>query len=452
MTGGPSILRMSAPLMVSFVMRAAFSMVDTVYAATIGDDAVAAIGLTVPFEFFMIAIWVGLSNGLTSSLSHAMGARQAEKIEQYRAACWRLVWLVSPVFLVLAAGIWVVAPRLELEADVARSFQIYGSVLVGGSAFTAFWSVIPDSLVKAHHDTQSTMWAGIWSNVINVTLNTLFVFVFHWGVFGIALSTVLGRIGGLWYALAKARGHERRRVAEWTDARHDTDPRPYRAILALAVPASLTFSLMAAETALINGLLARLQNPTEAIAAYSIYYRVVLFAFNPVIATAVAMLPYAARRFGNGDLAGIRRGLREAGIAMASYALLLVGPVVLFGAPQFARWLTESPVTEHYTVFALRLVPLACLSGVPFLLCRPVFEGMQRGNPGLVMAVLRYVVLTVPLALLGVIAARGLGQPELYGLLVGTLAAGAISSAVFWAWLDRALTVEAAAPGPAAVS
>ncbi|NIL99693.1 MAG: hypothetical protein GTN89_01755, partial [Acidobacteria bacterium] len=82
-------------------------------------------------------------------------------------------------------------------------------VLIGGSAFTTFWSIIPDSLVKAHQDTRSTMWAGIWTNVINVGLNTLFLFVFGWGIFGIALSTVLGRIGGLVYSLARARVHER---------------------------------------------------------------------------------------------------------------------------------------------------------------------------------------------------------------------------------------------------
>ena len=57
---------------------------------------------------------------------------------------------------------------------------------------------------------------------------------------------------------------------------------------ALAVPASITFMLMAAETAVINALLARGQDATSAIAAYSIYYRVVLFALQPVIAIAAA--------------------------------------------------------------------------------------------------------------------------------------------------------------------
>ena len=77
----PSVLRMSAPLVVSFVMRAAFTFVDTIYAATIGDAAVGAIGLSLPFEFLMIALWVGLSTGLTSCLSRSIGAREGRKIE-----------------------------------------------------------------------------------------------------------------------------------------------------------------------------------------------------------------------------------------------------------------------------------------------------------------------------------------------------------------------------------
>ena len=208
----PSVLRMSAPLMVSFVMRSAFTFVDTIYAAIEGDAAVAAIGLTFPFEFVMIAFWVGLSTGLTSSLSRAMGAHQGRRIEQYLQATWRLAAIVSPLFLLLGAAIWFVAPQGGLEDEVYRSFRIYGAVLIGGSAFTTFWSVIPDSVVKAHQDTRSTMWAGIWSNVTNLALNTLFLFGFGWGIFGIALSTVLGRIAGLVYALRAAAKHEARRL------------------------------------------------------------------------------------------------------------------------------------------------------------------------------------------------------------------------------------------------
>jgi Na+-driven multidrug efflux pump len=437
---------MTGPLVISFWMRAAFTLVDTVYAATIGDAAVAAIGLTVPFEFLMIAVWIGLSTGLTSCLSRALGAHRGAQIRQYLIATRKLVSVVSPVFVLLGGAIALLAPRFHLASDVARDFQIYGVTLIAGGALTSFWSILPDSLVKAHQDTRSTMWAGILSNVVNVTLNTLFLFVFHWGLFGIAFSTVLGRIAGLAYATARARRHERRRKASGRDVVSGEDPAPYRSILRLAVPSSLTFALMAGETALINALLATGKHATEAIAAYSIFQRIVIFALNPIIAASVALLPYSALRFGERNVAGIRRGLRQVGVATVAYAVLLVAPTIYPTAPWIARRLAESPVTVEYTTFVLRLVPFSCLLGAPFLLLRPVFEGMQRGAPGLVMAGLRYVVLTPLAAWLGIIAAESQGSPGLYGLAIGLLTAAAATSLIFSIWLHRALDREARNP------
>ena len=435
----PTLLRMAAPLVVSFWMRAAVTFVDTIYAALLGDAAVAAIGLAIPFEFLMIALWVGLSTGLTSGLSRAMGAGNGGRVEQYVAATWRLVGVLGPLFTLVGVAIWFAAPRMGLAPDVEQAFRVYGTVLIAGSAFTSFWSVIPDSLVKAHQDTRTTMWAGIYTNILNLGLNTLFLFVFHWGILGIALSTALSRIGGLLYALARARVHEARRRSEQIEA-GPTDPAPYRTILALAIPSSLTFVLMALETGLVNALLARLDQATAAIAAYSIYYRVVLFAMQPVIAIAVAMLPYAAKRIGGGDIDGVRSGFRQAASACLVYALLLVGPLMWWLAAPIARALTETETTMEYARFALYTVPFACFAGALFLLCRPVFEAMNRGRPGLIMAIFRYLVLTGPSALGGIWLANRMGQPALHGLVLGLLVAGSISSAVFLFWMLRELS------------
>lgn len=449
-----SILRMAAPLVVSFWMRSLFTFVDTIYAATLGDASVAAIGLSIPFEFLMIAVWVGLSTGLTSNLSRAMGAGEGHKIDQHLRVAWRLVLGISPVFLVLGAACWIVAGRIAPGPEVAREFGIYTSVLIGGSALTTFWSVIPDSVVKAHGDTRSTMWAGIWSNVINVVLNTIFTFVFHWGIFGIALSTVLGRFGGLVYALRKAARHEASRKAKGDDVRPGLDPSPYRSNLTLALPAALAYGLMAAEGGILNGLLVTVDNPTESIAAYGIHYRVFQFVLMPAIATAIAMLPYTARRFGANDLAGVGRGLREAHLAGLAYTLL-AAPILYLGAGPLAGALSTSPVTRDLATFAIRIIPLACLASLPIFLCRPAFEGLGRGRPGLVMAFLRYVLLAAPAAWLGMRAAHALGYPGLYGVLVGLIAATGLTSAVFVLWIRRVLrdaTRGAAPPSPAVLA
>jgi Na+-driven multidrug efflux pump len=428
-------------------MRSLFTFVDTAYAATLGDAAVAAVGLSIPFEFLMIACWVGVSAGLTSHLSQAMGARQGARIEQLLATTRRIVWALVPLFLLIAAGAYFSAPHLGLDPEVARLFAIYVGVLVGGSALNAFWSILPDSLVKAHHDTRSTMWAGIWSNVINVVLNTLFTFVFHWGVFGIAFSTVVGRFGGLVYALRKAARHEKARKAAWGEADPTLDPAPFRSIMKLAVPGALTYALMALETSVVNWLLSTQPDATPSIAAYGIYYRVVLFVMMPIIATSVAVLPFVARRHGEGDLASIREGLRQSMVAGVVYCTALVAPALLLFGGALAEALAEAEATANLTRVALWAAPLAALVGIPFQLCRPVFEGLQRGRPGLVMAIVRYLLLTVPLGLAGMQAARSLGQPPLFGLLGGLIAATAFTSAIFLVWVRRALD---ALSGPAA--
>lgn len=435
----PSILRMSAPLVVSFWMRSAFTFVDTAFAATLGDAAVAAVGLTIPFEFLMIACWVGISTGLTSHLSQAMGSRQGARIEQLLTVSRKIVWSLVPIFTAVGIGGWLFAPHLGLAPDVQRQFAVYCLVLIGGSAFSSFWSIIPDSIVKAHHDTRATMWAGIWSNLINVGLNIVFTFVFHWGVFGIALSTVVGRFGGLLYALGKAAMHERARKALGRDTDPGLDPAPFRSLMMLAVPSALTYALMALEASVVNKLLAMRPDSTSAIAAYGIYYRVTQFAFMPVVAAAVAVLPFVARLSGERDYVAIRRGLRQVMLVGAAYCVAVVTPGLLLGGGALARWLATAEATERLTRISLALVPLAVLAAIPFQLCRPAFEGLQRGRPGLVMAVIRYVGLTIPFGFGGMVIAERAGWTPLFGLLLGLALASALASIVFLVWMERAL-------------
>jgi Na+-driven multidrug efflux pump len=196
---------------------------------------------------------------------------------------------------------------------------------------------------------------------------------------------------------------------------------------------------MAVEASMVNKLLATRADATSAIAAYGIYYRVMQFAFMPVVAAAVAVLPFVARLSGERDYAAIRRGLRQTMLAGAVYCVALVTPGLLLGGGYLARWLATAEATERLTRMALALVPLAVLAAIPFQLCRPAFEGLQRGRPGLVMAVVRYIGLTVPFGLGGMVIAERTGVAPLFGLLLGLALASALASIVFLIWMERAL-------------
>ncbi len=443
----PQILGMAAPLVVSFWLRAAFTMVDMVYATMlegpdgIADASVAAIGLTQPFEFMMIACWVGSSNGLTARLAAALGARQGEKVEQLKRVTWRIILTLMGLFLALAAGAYLAAEWIAPEGEelMARQFRSYAPMLLAGFAVTAFWSILPDSLVKAHQDTRSTMWAGLISGTTNVVLNSLFVFVFQFGIFGIALATVLARIAGLGYALMRARRHERCRLATGEDNQPGVFDRPIRAILVIAIPAGLGYVLMSVESLSVLAILSQTGQPTESVAAWSIFDRVSRFMAMPVIAISVAMLPLCARLFGRGAQAAIGREIRTAGVVVIAYLLLLVTPLALFLGPMVAQRLADAEQTRVFAELGLMMVPLSVLAMAPFFVFRSTFEGMQMPRPGLMVSVLRTTCLVLPLVYLGVQWAPSWGASPIAGAYAGYLIGTSIASSVLAAWLRRTL-------------
>ncbi|MEM7245652.1 MAG: MATE family efflux transporter [Acidobacteriota bacterium] len=453
-TPSKSLLQLAWPLILSFWMRSLFNFVDAGFAATLGDAAVAAIGMTGALEFLFIACWVGTSNGLTSLLSQAMGARQGERIEQVLAATRRVVVVLIAFFMVVGAAVWLGADLLArepfgLEPPVVEAFRTYASVLTVGTALTGFWSILPDSIVKAHQDTRATMWAGIASNVLNVTLNAIFLFWFGWGIFGIALSTVLGRFAGLVYALKVADRHERERKAAGEDVEPGLDPAPYRSLARLGVPAGLTFALMGLEGLVVTWLLGTGEDSTVSLAAFTVYSRWQMFFMMPIIATGVALLPHVARRYGARDFAGIRQGFWQGMGLGAAHSILLAWPVSVFLSRPLVAAFTDSPQAEDLAARAMLFVAPTCLIALPYSLCRPVFEGLQRGAPGLVIAALRFGLLTIPCAFIGAAWAVRRGWPELLGLIPGLMVAGAIASVVFLAWLlvyFRRCAAESAAP------
>jgi Na+-driven multidrug efflux pump len=452
-----TLLELAWPLVISFTFRSILTSIDLPYASLLDnpDSALAAIGFSFPLEFSFIAFWVGTSAALTSHLSKAIGEGCEARIGQLKRTTGVIIGFLGFMFLALALGIYFFAEKLpwgeNIDPAVVANFRIYAPILVAGVAVIGFWSVIPDSIIKAHHDTTSTMVAGLISGFGNLALNTLFLFVFNMGILGIALATGLARAGSLAYSLWRAHKLETARKSAWAETPPSTPDgvgpgmtsagtlsRPFAAILALGVPSALTFVLMGTENLLINGVLAGFDHATAAIAAYAIYHRAVLLAMMPVVAVGVAVLPFTARHLGEGNLPEVKRGLKQAYVFAALYVLLVATPVFVVSGPAIAGFLGKAAETKSLVAFALRYaVPVGAFVAIPFLICRPAFEAVQRGAPGLIMATVRYLVLSVPLALVGARLCASTGRDPFFGLIAGLLAGTSVVSVLFTAWLIR---------------
>ena len=438
------LFELAWPLVLSFWLRAAFTWVDRIYASKLDgleDASQAAIGLAQPFEFLLIALWVGTSNGLTAKLAAAIGGGQGELVEQWKRASRRIVAFLIALFVLVAAAIWFGAHHVGLDPVIARQFQLYATVLVGGCAFTMFWSILPDSIVKAHQDTRTTMWSGLVSSILNVILNTTFLFVFGWGIVGLALATVLARLGGFVYAKTMADRHERRRQARDDQDRPGRETRPVRALLGIAIPSGLTYVLMSLEGFALNGMLAHSDEAAVAIPAWSIWDATLRLMAMPAIALGVAALPLAARRRARGDWAGLARELRLGLFAILAYALFLVWPTIWYFGDRVAGALLASPEAAAATVRGYQILPLVLLGLMPVFLLRPVFDAVGLSRTGLALSTVRSVLFIVPSAAIGGMLSVEMGHARIDGLYVGLGAGALMGSLLVGLSLVRALAL-----------
>ena len=442
------LLPLALPLVISFWLRSAFAWVDTIFASllhsdvdgAIGDASIAAIGLALPLDFLLTAFWVGTSNGVTARLASAIGANRSEEVVQIKKSTYKIIFCLCSFATLTAVIVWMYAEHIDLDPVVAKQFKIYATVMMLGSALTSFWSIIPDSIVKAHYDTRSTMWAGLWSSVTNLVLNALFLFVFKWGIFGIALSTVIGRIAGFVYATIRARRLESQHLQSLKSPVLGVAANPVRKILLVAIPSSITFILMGFESFAINGILKDTADSVSSLAAWSIFDRSVRFLTMPIIAASVAMLPLVARLQGENKSEDIRFELLAGVRGSLIYIFVFVTPIVYFVGPLIASALSDSAVTQLVTQDVIYLVPLAILGTAPFLLSRATFDGLQRPRPALIASGVRTFVCVIPLAVYGSINHGLLGLSQVQGISLGYIAGLMLSSLGYWLWTTKSLS------------
>lgn len=184
------------PLIVEQLLNSMMGMVDTVMVSNVGGAAISAVSLVDSINVLVIQLLSALATGGTIVCSQYLGRRDAKGSN--RAA--RQVLLTTMVISVVMAAFCIVFchPLLRLifgkvEEDVMSASVIYFYVTAVSFPFIGIFDV-GGAFYRAEGNSRYPMTISVISNIMNIAGNALFIFGFHWGVFGAAFSTLLSRI------------------------------------------------------------------------------------------------------------------------------------------------------------------------------------------------------------------------------------------------------------------
>lgn len=197
MINGPllgKILLFALPLMCSSILQLLFNAADIVVVGHFaGDNSLAAVGSTSALINLMVNLFVGLSVGANVLAAKYLGAKEEEALSKTVHTAI-LVSIVSGIFL---AGFGAVFSRQLLEwmsspEDVIELSALYLRIYFMGMPAMMVYN-FGAALLRAKGDTQRPLYFLLFSGVINVGLNLLFVIVFRMDVAGVALATVIAQ-------------------------------------------------------------------------------------------------------------------------------------------------------------------------------------------------------------------------------------------------------------------
>lgn len=197
MCSGPllgKIIRFAFPLMLSGILQLLFNAADIVVVGRFsGSEALAAVGSTGSMINLLVNVFIGLSIGTNVLVARYIGAQDAKNISEtvHTSVLLSLIFGVILVFV----GLFFSKPLLLLMGsppEVIDQAALYMRIYFAGMPVNMLYN-FGSAVLRALGDTKRPLYFLMIAGVVNVVLNLFLVIVFHMGVAGVAIATVVSQ-------------------------------------------------------------------------------------------------------------------------------------------------------------------------------------------------------------------------------------------------------------------
>ena len=324
------LLLFAAPMVAGNLLQQLYNIADTlIVGQALGRNALASVGSAFTLMTFLTSVFLGLSMGAGALFSIYQGRGDQTALRRAAAHAFALILAVTLV-LALAVYLWVdpILRFLQIPSELYGAMRTYLLIIFTGLLATFLYNFFA-CLLRAVGNSVAPLWFLGAAALLNIGLDLLFVLVFHWGVAGAAIATVIAQyvsgLGLLGYTVLRCRELLPRRA----DLRWDGGI--LREILDLSLLTCAQQSAMNFGILLVQRLVDSFGPIT--MAAFAAAVKIDAFAYLPVQDFGNAFSTFIAQNYGAGKTDRLRQGLRQATLVSIGFSCVIAACVVLFAGP-----------------------------------------------------------------------------------------------------------------------
>ena len=420
MTSGSISKRMiffALPLLLGNLFQQLYNTVDSLIVGNfLGSSALAAVSSSGSLIFMLIGFLSGISSGAGVVVSRYFGAEDKNGV--HRAVHTTVAFGLVAGVLMTAAGvllspqilIWMGTPESVMPESIIY-LQIYFSGSLGFVMYNIFVGIL-----QAIGDSRHPLYYLMISSVINLVLDILFIEVFHTGVGGAALATVISQVFSAILCLIQLLRTNDSYKLQITKIRFDA--KMLGQIIRIGLPSGVQNSIIAFANVVVQSYINAFGE--MAMAGYGAYSKIEGFAFLPINSFTMAMTTFVGQNLGAGQTERTKRGARF-GILATVILAELIGIVVFLLAPQLIAAFDSTPDVIRFGVEKARTAALFyCLLAYSHSVASILRGAGKAGVPMIIMmafwCVIRVAFLAVSIPLTHAIQMVYVVYPLTWGL------------------------------------
>ena len=321
------ILSFALPLMLGNVFQQLYTVVDTaVVGKALGVRALAALGAADWLNWLMLSMVQGLTQGFAILMAQAFGARQMDKLRLSIGASGILAVAGAAVLLLLGQLLIVpVLTLLQTPGDIMPGSVLYLRVMFGGIPIIMAYNLFA-CILRSMGDGKTPLYAMVAASVVNIGLDLLFVLVFHWGIAGAAVATLVAQVCAAALCLLQLR-----KLSELRLSRQDFKPdgKLLWRLLKLGSPMAMQNAIIS-----IGGMIVQ-----AVVNGFGVVFIAGITATNKLygileiaaLSYGYAMITYTGQNLGAGNITRIRSGTRAALVISLVTSGIIAAVMIGFG-------------------------------------------------------------------------------------------------------------------------
>lgn len=340
------------PILLSQILQQFYNIADTaIIGRYIGTDALAAIGSTGLLISVIVNFFIGLSTGVSAVIANQFGANEYDKLKKSISTSLAVSVLLGIVFTI--GSLIFMKPIINILQTPKGVYSLaidYLKICFLGITFQLLYN-IGTAILRALGNTKDPLYFLIFSCILNLILDILFIVYFGWGVKGAAIATLISQILAtllVMYKIMSLDDNCKLSLKQIKIYRGYT-----KDIFLVGLPAGLQAIFMSISSLIIQSSINSFG--AEAMAGMTIFAKVEGFLYFPLFSLGLAVTGFVGQNFGAKEYERVKEGINIS-LKISVYTSLIFIIILNIFAPYILKLFTNDVAVIKVGLESIRIV------------------------------------------------------------------------------------------------